>query len=122
MWSVKTRPNPGSTSLAARSLSDAGSVARWISNVVQIAPSILSNETPIGLLPACQAPTALADSMSSPASPQNPSPAPTLQHGLWQQRELRYASQIGPFRFGGTEVLIFRSGPIFCNIQTKKCQ
>src|SRR4051794_2227856 len=101
MWSVKTRPNPGSTSLAARSLSDVGSVAGWTSNVVQIAPSILSNETPIGLLPACQAPMALADSMSSPACPQKRLPCSDAQHGLWQNSEVRYASQIGPIRFGG---------------------
>src|SRR5258708_4120380 len=37
MWSVKIRPKPGSTSLAARSFSDVGFVAGWISNFKLIA-------------------------------------------------------------------------------------
>src|ERR1700743_2457462 len=32
MWSLKTRPKPGSTSFAARALSGVGVTAGWISN------------------------------------------------------------------------------------------
>src|ERR1700736_1319863 len=37
MWSVKTRPKPGSNSLAARSFSDVGVAVGWMSNFTLMA-------------------------------------------------------------------------------------
>src|SRR5882757_7788720 len=67
MWSVKIRPKPGSTSLAARSFSDVGFVAGWISNfkLIPLLPAVgagaisgaglavraCSNETPMDFSP-----------------------------------------------------------------------
>src|SRR4051794_26770273 len=51
MWSGKIRPKPGSTNLAARSLSDVGFCSGWISKPDQTVSSRLAAETPMDLSP-----------------------------------------------------------------------
>src|SRR5436309_10792178 len=57
IWSVKTRPKPGSTSLAARSASDTGFAVGLISNFIAVLPAaeadagLLAKETAMGILP-----------------------------------------------------------------------
>src|SRR5689334_19172020 len=65
MWSVNTRPKPGSTSLAARSASDTGFALGLISNFIAVLPAVgadaglLAKETAMGSLPGLARPPRL---------------------------------------------------------------
>src|SRR4051812_11445382 len=104
MWSVKIRPKPGSTSLAARSFSKVGFCVGLISKSDQAVSSILATETPMDSSPglALRGTVAPAGSTSSLDRPQNRfPPRARCEDGLWQGAEVQYASQIGPFGIPG---------------------
>src|SRR3954469_14996117 len=94
------RPKPGSASFAARSFSEVGFGDGWISKLDQAVWSILAAETPMDLSPGLAlAPCGRAGWFyvnSGPPAKRSLSQI-VSQDRLWQEREVQYASQIGPF-------------------------
>src|ERR1041385_7058067 len=96
MWSVKIRPNPGSTSFAARSLSEVGFGEGRMSKLDQVVSSILAAETAMDLSPGwALARRGRAGWFYVKSGP--PAKRPDHKDRLWRVAEVQYASQIGPF-------------------------
>src|SRR5262245_33321234 len=88
MWSVNTRPKPGSTSFAVRSASETGVALGLISNFIAVFPAVetdaglLATETAMGSLPGLARSSRAADLVGW-AAPLTPSCGGLPQpHGL----------------------------------------